>query len=250
MNPSPLIELTDVEVWHLDLRGVAIPSVTWTIAAGEFWVVAGPASSGRSALLATAAGLHRSGGGDLRIFGRALGEATEEEQVDWRRRIGFVYERGGRLFNHLSIEENIALPLAYHLDLDAAALATRVEELLRDAGLQEVAASQPSRVSRRLQQRAGLLRALAVPSAMLIADNPAGGLGQRETRWWIETLARLHQQPAANGGPLTVVVSTDDLRGWLDVADRFAVLRDRTFRVIGTREEVLASTDDSVREFL
>ncbi|NQU10115.1 hypothetical protein HQ590_04950 [bacterium] len=45
-------------------------------------------------------------------------------------------------------------------------------------------------------------------------------------------------------------MSTDDLRGWLDVADRFAVLRDRTFRVIGTREEVLASTDDSVREFL
>jgi ABC-type transporter Mla maintaining outer membrane lipid asymmetry ATPase subunit MlaF len=180
MNEGMIIELSDVDVLQEDGFAVLLRAVNWRIAPGDFWVVSGGPSSGKTSLLATAAGLNRHGGGTLRIFGRDLAEAAEEEQVEWRRRIGFVFENGGRLLHHLTLVENLALPLQYHLELDEQEVQTKVAEMLERAELQSHAQTTPSRLTVRARQRAGLMRALAVPTQVLFLDNPLRGLSARE----------------------------------------------------------------------
>jgi phospholipid/cholesterol/gamma-HCH transport system ATP-binding protein len=246
-----IIELNDVNVVHEDAPDVVlVRGVNWRIALGEFWVVGGDQASGKTSLLATAACLNRPGSGTVRLFGRELAQATEAEQVNWRRRIGFVYEHGGRLFSHLTVAENVALPLEYHVEADDATLFARVDELLTLAELRPVRDLMPSRLNVRLQQRVGLVRALAVPTEVLFLDNPLGGLGARDMRWWLAFLRDLQSRHRAKGSPLTIAVACGEFRGWLDVASHFAIIENGEFRVIGGRDQVLASQEPAVKEFV
>src|SRR5262249_25675850 len=156
--------------------------------AGEIHAVAGEQGSGRTAILTTAAGLVRAAAGTVRLFGHDLATAPESEQAEWRRRIGFVFEQGGRLFTHLTVAENVALPLQYHPGVDAAEARVRVNALLEANGLGGLADATPSRLSVRLQQRVSLIRTLAVPKDVLFLDNPLSGTTARGGEWWFDVL--------------------------------------------------------------
>jgi phospholipid/cholesterol/gamma-HCH transport system ATP-binding protein len=251
MSERAIIELSGVHVTPVEEPATTvIRDVNWVIGRGEFWAVSGGPGSGRTSLLMTAAGLNRPGAGTTRFFGQDLSEASEADQVGWRRRIGFVFDGGGRLFSHLTVAENVALPLQYHLEVGEPAVLARVDELLAQTELQEYAHLTPSRLNFRLQQRAAFARTLAAEPEVLFLDNPLGGLSQREGRWWLDFLRQLRAPPAPSGRPATIVVTADDFRGWLDVADHFALIDDGRFRVVGGRERLMASGEAVVREFL
>src|ERR1039458_6191282 len=104
-----------------DASFTVLENVNWSVAAGEFWVIAGQEHSGKSDLLMLAAGLMPPASGSYKLFGndtRYFGEAELAERL----RVGFVFQ-GGNLFNQLTIAENVALPLRYQKNLtpDAAA---------------------------------------------------------------------------------------------------------------------------------
>lgn len=251
MNDPSLIELIHLDVVHEDAPSqVLVRGVNWRIERGDFWIVGGDPSSGKTSLLATAAGLNRPAAGTLRIFGRDLADATEPEQVEWRRHIGFVFEGGGRLFSHLTVAANIALPLQYHLGHDDDSVMARVEELLDWAQAKVYARFMPSRLNQAVQQRVALARALAVPTRVLYLDNPLGGLSLRERRWWLDALRGLQTKQKSAGEPLTIVATGNDFRGWLGLADRFAVIRDRSLHVVGGREDIEKSAEPAVREMI
>jgi len=251
------IELAGVAVTHADAtEAVLVRDVNWRIGSGDFWAVSGRQASGRSSLLMTAAGLNRPMAGTVRILGKDFAEAHEKDRVEWRRRIGYVFEYSGRLFSHLTVAQNIALPLQYHGGKDENEIAARVDELLTMTKLQDYAGHMPSRLSLGVQQRVGLARALAPTWGkgstieILFLDNPLSTLSPRECRWWLDFVRQLHENHRAKGKPLTVVASADDFRGWLDVADLFAILEGGRFRVVGGREQLSASAEPVVRDFL
>ena len=245
------IELTGAQIPYMDEpNAVLVSEVNWRVGVGEFWVVGGRQASGKSSLLLTAAGLNRPAGGTVRIFGQELSAGSEKDQIGWRRRIGFVFENRGRLFSHLTVAQNIALPLQYHPGPDEAGIVVRVDELLTLTGLQHYAGSSPSRLSLGVQQRVGLARALASSPELLFLDNPLSTLSLREGRWWLDFLRRLRETEDAKSRPLTVVASADDFSGWLGVASHFAMVEGGRFRVVGGREQVSTSAEPVVREFL
>ena len=245
MSNEIVIELAGVDVAHPGAdEARLVHGVDWRIARGAFWVVGGPPGSGRSTLLTTAAGLTRPGGGTLRFFGRDMASATEAEQIDWRRRIGYVFENGGRLFSHLTVAQNIALPLAYHATGDDAELGAPVADWLARAELTAQAHAMPSQVSPRLQQRASLARALIVPTDVVFVDSPPVSQGAREARWWQDQLRALQ----ARG--VTVVVGSNEFAAWLDLAATFALIEDEQFRVLGDAAAVRANRDTAWREFV
>ena len=250
MSDEVLIELSAVEVLWEGGTAPLLRDVNWRVARGECWVVGGAPGSGKTSLLATVAGLNRPGAGTVRIFGRDLAEASEDEQVGWRRRIGFVFENGGRLLGHLTVAANVALPLLYHLDLDEAQVDQRVEQLLSRTGTLSYAQTMPSRLNVRLQQRASLARALAVPTEMLYLDNPLTGLSPRDARWWTEYLRELRQARTSGDAALTIVATCDDFHPWLDLATHFGVIDGDRFRVLGGRDQVEASKESVVTELL
>src|SRR5437667_8016082 len=133
--PSAVIAMRQVTIAdsHAADR-IPIEEVTWTIATGEYWAVGGLPASGKSDLLATAAGLHRPLRGFHELFGRDTAELSPEELEQERLRIGIVFGNEGRLFRSLTIAENVALPLAYHRNLNLVDTAEKVAELLELVG--------------------------------------------------------------------------------------------------------------------
>jgi ABC-type polar amino acid transport system ATPase subunit len=92
-------------------------------------------------------------------------------------------------------------------------------------------------LSARIQQRVALVRALIMPKRVLFLDNVLASLTPTAARWWIDHVQQARAQAAAAGRPLAVVVSTHDMRGWLDVATKFAMIRDHRFQVLNGRDE-------------
>jgi ABC-type transporter Mla maintaining outer membrane lipid asymmetry ATPase subunit MlaF len=246
-----VIELGDVPVSYMDdPETIVIRDVNWRIGRGEFWVVSGRALSGKSALLMTAAGLNRPVRGRLRILGQDVAGAHEKDRVNWRRRIGYVFQNSGRLFGLLNVAQNIALPMQYHTDMNEADIAARVDEMLTLTGLQDYAGYMPSHLGLSVQQRVGLARALRTSIEVLFLDNPLSTLSLRECRWWLDFLRKLQESHRAKGKPLTIVASADDFRGWTDVADHFAVVENGRFHVVGGRDELSASAEPFMQDFL
>src|SRR5512137_1852854 len=160
--PAPLLEMTDVAVASLKHPSrVVVAQVNWRVAASDFWVIGGLQASGKSDFIATAAGLLPPAAGTCRLFGRQLAAGFEQEDLAARLRLGLVFD-GGQLLQHLTLAENISLPLRYHQDCSAAECTGPVAALLELTGLARWADEYPGDITHNRRQRAGLARALAL----------------------------------------------------------------------------------------
>jgi ABC-type transporter Mla maintaining outer membrane lipid asymmetry ATPase subunit MlaF len=253
-NPNlAAIEMRGVSAGAMrDTSFTVVENVNWTVAPGEFWVIAGQQHSGKSDFLKMTAGLMTPVKGSYKLFGnetRMFGEAELPERL----RLGFVFE-GGQLFHHLTLGENVALPLQYHHNLSASAAAREVQSLLDLMELTPLADITPANVSANWRQRAALARALVLKPDVLLLDNPFRGLGARHLQWWLRFLDRLWRGHEWSGGrPMTMVATTDDLSrlaGWRNDARQFALLKDKRFLALGLWSEVESSNDPDVKELL
>jgi ABC-type transporter Mla maintaining outer membrane lipid asymmetry ATPase subunit MlaF len=226
-----------------------LSGVDWRVCAGDFWLIGGLARSGKTNLLLAAAGVLRPASGTVRLFGQSF---SGEGDVAMRLKVGLVFD-GGQLLQHLTLAENVALPLDYHAadDEDEPSDEQRLAGLVEFTGLARWAAARPSEVNRNWQQRYGLARALALDPEVLLLDNPLSGLDPRDTGWWMETLDALATgHPIVGGRPLTLVVTGDDLRPWRQRARQFAVVRDGTFIEVGGRTDLERHPEPLLRELL
>jgi phospholipid/cholesterol/gamma-HCH transport system ATP-binding protein len=249
-NPNPAaIEMRGVSVGAMrNLSSTVIENVDWTVMPGEFWVVAGQQQSGKSDFLMLAAGLMAPVKGSCKVFGRDTQSFGEAALAD-RLRVGFVFA-DGRLFNQLTLRENIALPLQYHRDLPPDAAAREVQTLLELLELTPLADVTPPGIGGDWLQRAALARALILKPEVLLLDNPLGRMSARHLQWWLRFLGQLARGHNWSGRPLTLVATTDDLRPWPGAGRKFALLRDRQFFPLGSWKDVESAGDPVVKELL
>jgi phospholipid/cholesterol/gamma-HCH transport system ATP-binding protein len=245
-----IIEMREVSVGAMrDIGCIVLEDVNWSVAPGEFWTVAGQQHSGKSDFLMLAAGLMAPVQGGCKLFGTET-RTFSETKLGERLRVGFVFA-GGQLFNQLTIRENVALPLQYHRDLPPGEAAQAVQTLLELLELTPLAEVTPANVSANWLQRAALARALVLKPEVLLLDNPLAGLGTRHLHWWLRFLDRLWRGHDWCGGrPMTLVVTTDDLRPWRNANRKFALLRDKKFFPLGSWNEVESTDDPVVKELL
>jgi ABC-type transporter Mla maintaining outer membrane lipid asymmetry ATPase subunit MlaF len=245
--PQPVIEMLNITVSAMrDLKEIVVEGVNWSVAAGDFWVVAGTPYSGKSNFLMTTAGLTSPLAGAYRFLGHEL-RAAEAWRLGPQRRPGFVFE-GGRLFNHLTIAENVALPQQYHSTLTDGEVNSSVENLLELMGMSWFAHSLPPNVSSNWIKRAGLARTLTLQPQVLLLDNPLRGLDAHHTKWWLEFLDKLSRgQTPLGSAKMTIIVTTDDLRPWQDDRRKFALLNERKFIPLGNWGGVVASNHAAVK---
>ena len=250
-TPNPAaIEMRDVSVGAMrDISFRVVEGVDWSVAAGEFWVIAGQQHSGKSDFLKMTAGLMTPVRGSYNLFGietQTFGEAELAERL----RVGFVFE-GGQLFNHLTIRENVALPLQYRQNLAYDAAAQAVQPLLELMELAPLADITPPNISDNWRQRAALARALILKPEALLLDNPLGRLGGRHLQWWLRFLDRLWRgHDWCVGRPMTLVVTTEDLRPWQNANRKYALLRDKKFFPLGSWNDVESANDPVLKELL
>jgi ABC-type transporter Mla maintaining outer membrane lipid asymmetry ATPase subunit MlaF len=183
------------------------------------------------------------------VFGRET-QSLGEDHLAERLRIGFVFQ-GGQLFNRLTIGENVALPLCYQKNLTAPEAAQAVAGLLEIMELTPFADVAPSSVAAVWRHRAALARALVLEPELLLLDNPLAGLGTRHRQWLLQFLDQLWQgHELAGGRPMTLAVTTDDLRPWQNVWRKFAVLHEKKFVPLGLWTEIENTAHPTVKELM
>jgi ABC-type transporter Mla maintaining outer membrane lipid asymmetry ATPase subunit MlaF len=246
----PAIEMNGVSVSSLrDSATIVVEAIDWKVSHGDFWVVAGLQGSGKTDFLMMAASLMSPAAGAYRLYGETM-PIFEEHRLKERLRLGLVFE-SGQLLNHLTVKENVALPLRYHLNTTKEAANDLVQPWLEALELGPWADSTPGAIGRNWARRVGLARALVLQPQILLADNPLGGLDLRHARWWLGFLAQLSKgHPLMNGQPLTIVATTADLRPWEKVARQFAILRGKRLRVLGTWDQLEAASEELLKELL
>jgi phospholipid/cholesterol/gamma-HCH transport system ATP-binding protein len=251
-SSSPVLEMTDVAVASVHVPDrIIIDHVDWTVQRGEFRVIGGLPASGKSDLLATAAGLMRPLRGTVRLFGTELDHLHENERLAVQLRVGVVFGYGGRLFNHMTVAENLALPLCYHRNCAPTTAEERVQTVLRLMELAEVAHETPVVLNRNLRQRVALARALVLSPELLFLDNPLTSIDPREARWWIKFLEALRQKhPILEGREATIVVGTDDLRLWGEGDHQFAFIHEGRLLAVGRRADLLQQHNPVLRQLL
>ncbi len=249
-SQTPAILMRDVAVGSLqDPAATMVRGVNWDVYPGEFWVIAGLQGEGKSDLLMMTGGLIAPLEGQYSLFENPM-PMFDEEHLPQRLRLGLAFE-SGQLFNQLTVSENLGLPLRYHRNLSRRAALEAVQEMLEAMDLEPWADSTPGALGRNWQKRAGLARALMLKPEILLVDNPLTGLDLRHVYWWLDFLDRLWAgQTFLRQEPTTVVVTSADLRPWLDKDRKFAVIKNQQMKVLGNRAHLQSAHRDLTGDLL
>jgi len=195
----------------------ALRSVSLTIPRGSFTAVMGPSGSGKSTLLHCAAGLDTPTGGSVVVGDFPLAGMSDDELTEFRREhIGFVFQ-AYNLLDHLTVAENIALPL-----LLAGRRPDRAwqAQLVEAVGLTGKESRLPGELSGGQAQRVAIARALVTRPTVVFADEPTGALDSHTGAQILD----LMRATATSLGQTLVVVTHD--AHVAAAADRVVFLRD------------------------
>jgi len=238
-----------IELKHISKRfvdSVVLDDVSLDVHDGETVALLGPSGVGKSVTLKMINGLLRPDSGDVIVDGLHVPALGRRELAELRAGIGYVFQYGA-LFDSMNVHDNVRLGITdekHYEDEDYCA--ARVSECLRLVNLNpDVGGKFPAELSGGMKKRVGIARAIAGKPRYLLYDEPTSGLDPMNADV-IDTLVERLQSELG----VTSVVVSHDVRGSFRVADRVALLWQGRIRAVGTPEEILASRDSAVQQFL
>jgi putative ABC transport system ATP-binding protein len=169
----------------------AADDVTFTIEAGAFVALTGASGSGKSTLLHMIGAIERPGSGTIISNGTEVTALRGTAQADYRRTVGFVFQRYNLLPALTALDNVIAPVLPYRTSWDKR---QRARDLLAAVGLAGRERSLPARMSGGEQQRIAIARALINAPALLLADEPTGNLDSANAADILDLLAQLRAE--------------------------------------------------------
>ncbi len=213
---------------------------------GETVCIVGESGTGKSTALKLILRLLVPDTGRVCISGQDIVGLTFKEALEVRQRMGMVFQ-GAALFDSMSVFENIAYPLREHTDLDDDAIEQRVREKLQFVDLEpdRVMEQLPSELSGGMRKRVGIARGMANNPEIMLYDEPTSGLDPLTTGTITRLIMKLQRELN-----VTSVVVSHDIRSVFRMATRVAVLNERRIGFFGTPEEMAASDDPYIRDFL
>lgn len=173
-TPVPLLEVSGVSKTVPGGR-VLFSDLQLSVESGEFVAIMGESGAGKSTLLNLIAGLDTPDAGSIAIAGEALEQLGDDDRTRLRRRtIGFVFQ-AFHVLPHLTLAQNVALPLVL-LQMGGKPALERASEMLAAVGLAERDRDYPQQLSGGELQRLAIARALVHHPSLILADEPTGNL--------------------------------------------------------------------------
>jgi phospholipid/cholesterol/gamma-HCH transport system ATP-binding protein len=240
---APVIELDHV---YLAFDQPILQDVSFTARQGETICIVGESGTGKSTTLKLILRLLVPEKGKVCIGGQDITNLTFEEALAVRQKMGMVFQ-GAALFDSMSVFENIAYPLREHTTLTEDEIEARVREKLEfvDLDPDRVMDQLPSELSGGMRKRVGIARGMADNPQIMLYDEPTSGLDPLTTGTITRLIMKLQRELN-----VTSVVVSHDIRSVFRMATRIAVLNERRIVFFGTPEEMAASDDQYLRDFL
>jgi phospholipid/cholesterol/gamma-HCH transport system ATP-binding protein len=225
---------------------VVLDGVDFEVRQGETMALLGPSGVGKSVLLKHINGLIHPDRGEVEVDGLSVPHLRRGEISLLRQRIGYAFPYGA-LFDSMNVYDNIQLGITDDMCVSNKEYCeARVYHCLELVNMPaEVALKFPAELSGGMKKRVGIARAIAGQPTYLLYDEPTSGLDPVNADIIDSLVGKLQKEIGA-----TSVMVTHDVRGAFRVADRIALLDEGRIRAMGTGEELAASKDGAVQQFL
>lgn len=222
-----MIELTDVSYSYGG--GELFSSINLKLAPGSFHFLTGPSGAGKTTLLKLCYGDLQATGGTVALFGQDVRGMDRDGIARLRRRVGVVHQ-DCLFLDHLSVAENVALPLMVS-GRDVQAETQNLVDLLSWVGMSGQTEQLPPQLSGGERQRAALARAVIMDPDVIIADEPTGNVD------WDMSMRLLTLLVELNKMGKTVLIATHDLNliraAKAQVATRVLRIRNKDIQLAG-----------------
>jgi phospholipid/cholesterol/gamma-HCH transport system ATP-binding protein len=269
LESGPAIAFEDV--WLGFDEGPVLRGVTFEVARQETLVLLGETGTGKTLTLKLAAGLLTPSSGRVVVLGNEVSDMKEDDLLDFRRRVGFVFQEGA-LFDSLTVADNVSFRLREE-HTEEEEINARVREALRFVELEHTFDLFPSELSGGMRRRVSIARALISEPPIVLYDSPTAGLDPITSQTIISLILRLRDVYG-----VTALLATQRLQDGFALANfhfdpqtkqvvsnagsgrgseknggsktRFMVFRGGDIYFEGLPEEILNSSDPYLKRFL
>jgi phospholipid/cholesterol/gamma-HCH transport system ATP-binding protein len=221
-----------------------LDGLTLEVPTGETTTIIGQSGSGKSVTLKLLIGILSPDAGRILLDGTDLAALDGAGRQAVSRKFGMLFQ-GAALFDSMTVAENVAFGLDRHTDLGPEEKRDRVSESLEKVGLRNVGHLMPHELSGGMKKRVGLARAIAYRPEIILYDEPSTGIDPIRADAINELINLLKTEMG-----VTSIVITHDMVSAYKVADRIAMLFQGRIVSVGTPDEIRASPNPVVQQFI
>lgn len=222
-----------------------LDGINLKIDTGETIVIIGRSGSGKSVLIKHIVGLLNPDEGYVMVENQRVDELNEKDLYDLRRRFGFLFQ-GSALFDSMTVEENVSLPLVESSNgYSKSEIQKIVSEKLEIVGLPDIQKLKPSELSGGMKKRVALARALVTTPEYILYDEPTTGLDPIMSDAIDDLIKDLGTKLN-----VTSVVVTHDMYSVKNVADKVAMVHEGKIYFVGKPQDLLSSDDAVIIDFI
>lgn len=223
---------------------VILDDVTLRFGRGQVVAIMGGSGMGKTTLLKLIGGLETPDKGQVIFDGKPLDAGNKESLFAQRRRMGMLFQFGA-LFTDMSVIDNVAFPLREQTNISEDLIERMALMKLNAVGLRGAADLMPSEISGGMARRVALARATALDPELIMYDEPFAGLDPISMGITARLIRDLND--ALNA---TSIIVTHDVPETFAIADYVYMISSGRIAAEGTPEELSASTDPYVRQFI
>ena len=237
-----MIRIKDIYKSFGDVK--VLKGISHTFEAGKTNLIIGRSGAGKTVLLKLLVGLFAPTSGDIWYGDVDFVNLNKKQIREVRMKVGMLFQ-GSALFDSMSVEENIAFPLDMFSKMTKKEKLDRVNYCLERVSLEGVNGQYPSEISGGMQKRVGIARSIVLSPEYLFCDEPNSGLDPKTSIVIDELIKSITVEQN-----ITTVINTHDMNSVMEIGDNIALLYKGELAWTGNKDEVLASDNDLLKDFI
>jgi phospholipid/cholesterol/gamma-HCH transport system ATP-binding protein len=221
-----------------------LKGISTTFEEGKTSLIIGGSGSGKTVLIKSMVGLYPIDEGEILYDNRTFAHLDFSEKRAIRKEIGMVFQ-GGALFDSLTIEQNIMLPIDMFTNQSQEEKLDRINFVLNRVNLENVNNLFPSEISGGMQKRVSIARAIVMQPKYLFCDEPNSGLDPK-TAIVIDNLIREITQEYG----IVTVINTHDMNSVMEIGDKISFVHEGHIEWEGDKNSILDTDNEILNDFV
>ncbi len=223
---------------------LVLESLSTTFSSGKINLIIGRSGSGKTVAIKSMLGLHSIDSGGIYFDNRNFSVMNDKERKEIRKEIGMVFQ-GGALFDSMTIEENLSVPLIMFSKKNKSEILDRVNFCLDRVNLVNVNKLFPSDLSGGMQKRVAIARAIVLNPKYLFCDEPNSGLDPYTATIIDELLKEITYEYN-----ITTVINTHDMNSVMQIGDQIIFIKEGKKMWEGHKEEIMNTNNKYLNDFI